>query len=487
MNKKHTSLLFALLCFYGYRSVAQISKKTNIIFIFADDLGYKDVEFNGGDYYETPNLDKLSKEGMIFNNAYSGGANCAPSRGCLISGQYTPRHGIYAVGNTSKGPVKEMRLIPVKNTQHLSPSNFTMADALRSAGYKTGAFGKWHIGAENDKTDPLNQGFDVAMDANGAKKVSVTEDPKAIFQITDAACDFISKNRNKPFFAYVSHHAVHSNHQARASTLAKFKAKSKGKNHSNALFAACVYDFDEGVGKLLACLKENGLEKNTLVVFTSDNGGTPNSSQEPLRGNKGAFYEGGIRVPFIAKWPAKIKPGSTNNTPIINLDLYPTFAALANAKIPANKILDGENLLPVFKGEQASTKRDKIFWHFPGYLDNVVNRGRDSIFRTRPVTTMRNGDYKVLLYHEEWVLDGGWGKRNSNNSIELYNLKTDPGERTNISISNTKKRDEMIENLQKWMKDTNAKMATVRTPEQEAMKNKPQSNKRRNNEEDDDN
>lgn len=486
MTKNYKFLIVILLAFWGCELNAQTSEKNNILFIYADDLGYKDVGFTGGDYYLTPNINKLSKEGMIFNNAYSGGANCAPSRGCLISGQYTSRHGIYAVGTTSKGPVKEMRLMPVKNTRHLSPSNFTIADALKSAGYATGIFGKWHVGAESDKTDPLNQGFDVAMDANGSKKVSVTEDPKAIFQITDAACKFIRENNDKPFFAFVSHHAVHGNHQARASTLAMFEAKAKGKNHSNALFAACIYDFDEAVGKVLACLKELGLEKNTLVVFSSDNGGTPNSSQEPLRGNKGSFYEGGIRVPFIVRWPGKVKPGMTNNTPIINLDLYPTFAALANIKLPSNKILDGENLLPVFKGEQTSTRRDKIFWHFPGYLDRTVIRGRDSLFRSRPVTTMRKGDYKIMLYHEEWMLDGGWDKRMTNNSVELYNLNSDPGERTNIASLNPHKRDELIKDLQGWIKSTNAKMATIRTPEQEAMKNKPQGKKKRNADEDDD-
>ncbi|MDF3076998.1 MAG: aryl-sulfate sulfohydrolase [Sphingobacteriaceae bacterium] len=483
--KKIFGLLLATFVFAGFSAVAQKSPKTNILFIFADDLGYKDVGFTGGDYYETPNIDKLSKEGMVFNNAYSGGANCAPSRACLISGQYTPRHGVYAVGTTDKGPIREMRLMPIKNTQHLSPANFTMADALRTAGYATGVFGKWHIGDEKDNTDPLNQGFDVAMDANGPKKVSVLADPKAIFQITDSACNFIKRNKDKPFFAYVSHHAVHGNHQARAATLAKFKAKAHGKNHGDPLFAACVYDFDEAVGKVLACLKEQGLEKNTLVIFTSDNGGTSGSSQEPLRGNKGSFYEGGIREPYIVRWPGIVKPGTHSDTPIINLDLYPTFAALAGAKIPADKILDGESLLPIFKGQQTSTKRDKLFWHFPGYLDRPVIRGRDSIFRTKPVTTMRKGDYKIMLYHEEWQLDGGWAKRATNNSVEMFNLKTDPGERNNIANKNPQKRDELLTDLQAWMKKVNAPMATIRTPAQEAMKLQPQKKRKKSAEDDD--
>ena len=459
-------IIMILVCsvFSHYSVSAQTSNNVNILFIYADDLGYKDVGFNGSDYYLTPNIDKLAKEGMIFNNAYSGGANCAPSRACLISGQYTPRHGIYAVGNTQKGPVKEMRLKPIKNTRHLAQSNITIAEALKTEGYATGIFGKWHLGQENDRTDPLHQGFDFAMDSNGRRGISVTADPKAVFQITDSACDFIRKNKDKTFFAFVSHHAIHGNHQARASTLDMFEKRNKGKHHSNPLLAGCIYDFDEAVGRVLECIKKYGLEKNTLIVFTSDNGGTPNSSQEPLRGNKGSFYEGGIKVPFIVKWPGKISPGAVNNTPIINLDLYPTFAALGNINIPNNKILDGENLLPLFRGEKISTKRNKIFWHFPGYLDRTVIRGRDSLFRSRPVTTMRKDDYKIMLYHEEWVLDGGWDNRKENNSIELFNLVNDPGERVNISSSMPLKRDEMIKDLLQWMKDTKAPMATTRVP-----------------------
>ncbi len=462
---------------------AQSANKTNIVFIFADDLGYMDTGYNGSDYYETPNIDMFAKENLVFPNAYSSAANCAPSRGALISGQYSPRTGIYAVNSTNRGPVSEMRLMPVPNTNYISPKNYTVAMALKNAGYNTGIFGKWHIGNTSGANDPGSMGFDVVMDNDGKKKQSVVKDPKAMFEIADSAINFIKASKNKPFFAYISHHAVHSNHQAREETLKKFKAKAKGKYHKKALFAACIYDFDATVGKVLAYLKETGLDKNTLVVFSSDNGGGNASIQEPLRGNKGSYYEGGVRVPFIVRWPGKTRAG-VNNTPIINLDLYPTFATLAGAKIPSNKVLDGENLLPVFSGQNTTTVRDKIFWHFPGYLNNPVTRGRDTIFRTRPVTTMRKGDFKILLYHEEWVLDGGFSKRATNNSIELYNLKTDLGEHNNIVASNPQKRDELLKDLLEWMDTTHAKMATVRTPKQEAMKNLPQKKKKKN--EDDD-
>lgn len=463
------NVLVALL-FAGILSLSgQSVRKPNIVLIFADDMGFMDVGYNGADFYETPNIDKFAKQNLVFSNAYAGGANCVPSRAALMSGQYSPRTGVYAVGTTNRGPVKEMRLMPVPNTAQLSPENFTMAKALKRAGYRTGIFGKWHIGSKVNKNDPKSMGFDVAMDNNGDPKLNVVKDPKAMFEIADSAINFMEANKDKPFFAYIAHHAIHSNHQTTAATLAKFKAKAPGKLHDKPILAGCIYDFDATVGKVLHYLKENGLENNTLIVFTSDNGGTNASSQEPLRGNKGAYYEGGIKVPFIVRWAGKTKAG-INAEPIINLDLYPTFASLAGLKLPQDKVLDGEDLLPLFAGQRANTSRKNLYWHFPGYLDNPVHRGRDTVFRTRPVTTMRKGDYKILLYHEEWVQNGGYGKRNSNNALELYNLKTDAGEYKNLAMQQPKKRDELLADMLSWMKKTNAKLAMVRTPEQEAMR-----------------
>ncbi len=467
-----------------------INSKPNILLIFTDDMGVMDVGYNKiTDYYETPNIDKLAKEGMRFTNAYASGANCAPSRACMLSGLYTPRHQVYAVANTMKGPINQMRLAPVPNNPELDPSFFTMAEALKTAGYATGIFGKWHLGSESDSTDPGRQGFDVVMESGPAakdRKIRVTDDPKGIFEKTDAAIKFITANKNKPFFAYVSHNAVHGPHQARKETLERFRNKKPGKYHNDPLYAACIYDYDASIGQLLNHLKKLGLDKNTLVIFTSDNGGTNITPQEPLRGNKGAFYEGGIREPFIARWPGNIVPGSVNNTPIINLDLYPTFAALGKVKLPANTLPDGENIQPLFAGKQA-TKRNKIFWHFPGYLDKPIIRPRDSLFRTRPVTIMRKGDYKIFLYHEEWILDGGWDKRATNNAVEVYNLKTDEGEHTNIATVNQATRDELLTDLLNWMKSTNAKMATIKTAEQQVnMRRSEGRTKKRTGEDDDD-
>ena len=448
----------------GTATAATTNARPNILFIFADDLGWEDVGYQGADFYETPNIDRLATEGMVFSAGYAAAANCVPSRACVLSGQYTPRHGVYAVGSTKRGPGNLMRLEPVPNTKQLAAENVTMAEALKAAGYVTGHFGKWHIGSEKpgSGTGPLDQGFDVSMDKNH-NGVGANEDPKAIYAITKAACNFIEANKDRPFFAYVAHHAIHVDQQARQATLDRFSAKEPGKQHKDPLYAGCIYDLDDGVRILLAKLHDLGLDDRTLVVFTSDNGGTRTSSQEPLRGNKGCYYEGGIREPFIMRWPGVVKPGSRCDVPVIIVDLYPTFLAAAGAATPRGKVLDGESLLPLLRGE-TSLKRTSLFWHFPGYLDDPVIRGRDPVFRSRPVSVINQGDWKLHLYLEEWQLDGGRAKLATNHAVELYNLKDDIGERHDLANQNIAKRDEMLDNLLAWQKAIKAPIPTQPNP-----------------------
>jgi arylsulfatase A-like enzyme len=464
-----TALLLSII---GLRTCAMAATegsrtaRPNIVVIFADDLGYKDTGFTGSDFYETPNLDALTKRGMVFNHAYAGAGNCAPSRACLHSGQYSPRTGVYAVGRTDRGPIALQRMIPIPNREDLALENVTIAEALKAAGYATALFGKWHLSGEPGTLPPA-QGYDTYFDPrrpNPNQRRDEPEDPKGAYSITRAAGEFFEQNKDRPFYAFVAHHAIHSALEARPSSLAKFQAKKPGAQHKHALYAACIYDLDDTVGLLLKKLRDLGLEENTLVVFTSDNGATGQSLQEPLRGNKGAYYEGGIREPFIAVWPGRIAAGTHSDVPIINVDFYPTFLAAAGAPLPAGKILDGENLLPIFTGQAKSLQRGAIFWHFPGYLDDPVTRGRDPVFRTRPVTAMRSGDWKLLLYHEEWLLGGGRDKLATNSAVELYNLGEDPGERRDLASSNPVKRDQLLGEMLAWIKRTDAKLPSERNP-----------------------
>jgi arylsulfatase A-like enzyme len=443
------------------------SAPPNIVLIFADDLGWKDVGYQGSDFYETPHLDRLAKTGLVFTDAYASAGNCAPSRACLLSGNYTPRHHVYAVGSTDRGPKELQRMIPVPNKSGLPASTITIADALKAAGYATGIFGKWHLDGP-DGASPSEQGFDVVFDSqegNPNTRRDRPEDPKGIFSITRAAGEFMEKNtrERKPFFAFLSHHAIHGALEARPASLAKFEAKPKGQQHKHALYAACTYDLDASVGLLLAKIDELKIATNTLVIFTSDNGATQQSSQEPLRGSKGGYYEGGIREPFITRWTGVTPRGAKCEVPVSNVDLFPTFLAAAGVPAPSGKILDGESLLPLLRGD-GPLKRQAIFWHFPGYLDNPVIRGRDPVFRTRPVSVIRKGDWKLHLYHEEWQLDGGRARLTNNNAVELYNLRLDIGERKNVALDERRKRNELLDDLLAWMKATDALMPTEKKP-----------------------
>ncbi len=449
-----------LLCANAFSAAAT---KPNILFIFADDLGWQDVGYNDSTgFIETPNLDKLAKEGMVFSNAYASMGNCAPSRACLLSGNYSPRHGVYAVGGTNRGQKNLMRLVPVPNIPGLKKEHVTFADELKASGYATGIFGKWHFAA-----NPVDLGFDVAPKPplpgwhHKLPNFKGKEDPKGIYSMTEAACQFMEENKDKPFLLYVPHNAIHTELAARKSTLERFEAKKPDSRNRSAVYGACTYDLDDGIGVLLNKLKELGLEDNTLVVFTSDNGATQQSTQEPLRGSKGGYYEGGIRVPMIVHWPGVVKPGTKCDVPVINVDLFPTFLAAAGAK--TDKTLDGESLLPLFK-QEGPLKRETIFWHFPGYVDNPVNRGREldvrTGFRSRPVSVIRKRDWKLHLFHEEWQLDGGHDKLATSNAVELYNLANDIGERENLANSDTAKRDELLADLLTWFKSTDALLAS---------------------------
>ncbi|MEM9704194.1 MAG: sulfatase-like hydrolase/transferase, partial [Planctomycetota bacterium] len=326
---------------------------------------------------------------------------------------------------------------------------------------------------------PTQQGFDVSFNSYGrgetvegwqGNRPGPPEDPKGVFSLTDRAIEFMSANRDRPFFCYLAHHAIHTPLQAQAATLEAFQTKAMANPDApaSALYAAMAADLDESVGRLIAALDELQLSEQTLVVFTSDNGATPQSSQEPLRGNKGGYYEGGIREPCIAYWPGVIEPGRRCDTPVTNVDFYPTFLTAAGAEPPADTILDGESLLPLFQDPNAALQREAIFWHFPGYLDRPVSRGRPSDvklgFRTRPVSVIRKGDWKLHLFHEEWTLDGGRDALPDSGAVELYHLRDDLGERRDLSRTEPEKREELLDDLLAWFVSVDALLPTRPNP-----------------------
>ncbi len=438
--------------------VRRLQRKPNIVFIFIDDMGWTGTGFNGSGYYETPNTDVLASEGMIFTNAYTCAANCAPTRATLMSGQYGPRTGVYTVGSGARGDSVDRRLIPTTNITNLPKEIVTVADSLGGAGYVTACIGKWHLG-NSAEYSPDARGFDYVI-ANSNIPGNPTVDPKRASAFSDHCITFMEANKDKPFFLYMSHHAVHTPNESTPELTAKYEAKPEWHGQNHAVYGGMTEHTDTGIGRVLDKIDELGIRDNTLVIFYCDNGGAgQQTSNWPLRGYKGMFYEGGIRVPMCARWPGIIRPGTKCDEPVITVDFYPTFMELAKGKRPDSQPLDGVSIIPLFNGAK-SLNRYALYWHFPGYLQGGYEGSRDPIFRTRPVGTIRKGKWKLLQYFEEWVLDGGGAAIDTNNSIELYDLENDMSETTNLALTNKAKRDELLADLQAWQASVNAPIPT---------------------------
>ena len=467
-------LLFALSIF----ATSASPDKPNIVYIMADDLGYTDPACYGSKYYETPNIDNLASQGMRFLQGYSCGPNCQPTRAALMSGQYGPRTGIYTVGNIDRFDWQSRPLKPVENVVELPLKKITLADSLKSNGYKTALFGKWHLGQQGEH-HPSNRGFDEAIVSMGKHYDFVTI-PKVGYPqgtyladfLTNKAVNFINQNKEKPFFLCVHHFGVHSPYEAKKELIERFQKKQGVGGHNNPTYAAMLFSVDESVGRILKTLDDLNLSKNTLVIFTSDNGGVGGYTREgikqggdktdntPLRGGKGMLYEGGIRVPYIFRMPGTINPGTTSNTPICSVDLYPTLHEFSKSELPKNYKLDGESYFSQLQGGSSkSLKRSDIFWHFPGYLGAGGNT-----YRTKPVSVIRSGNYKLL----EFLEDG---------KIELYNLIEDVGEKNNLASQMPDLKKELHDKLNAWRNDIKAPMPSknikgANTPEPPKKKKK---------------
>ncbi|MDH5382202.1 MAG: sulfatase [Cyclobacteriaceae bacterium] len=435
----------------------------NVLFILADDLGYHDLGATGSSYYETPNIDRLAESSYRFVAGYSASRVCSPARASIMTGKFTARHGITDWIGASAGTVwrehkRHNKLLPAEYVHNLPAADTTIAESFREAGYKTFFAGKWHLGSEGSY--PENHGFDINKGGwdkgspNGGY-FSPWENPSLpnkipgenlSLRLADETVTFIKENKDKPFFAFLSFYAVHGPIQTSQEKWKKYRDKATlnpiSENgfvmeqvlpirtvQDNPIYAGLVDTMDEAVGKVLNVLKKMGLDKNTIVVFTSDNGGVASgdafaTSNLPLRGGKGYQWEGGTRVPYFVYVPW-MNNGNLDYT-VTGADLYPTLLDLAGIKTKPNQHIDGVSLKPVMEGTLLPDR--PLFWHYPHYGNQGGN----------PSSVIRKGNWKLIHLYEE-------------DSIELYNLEIDPGEKTNVAVQNPQIAQELKSKLNEWL------------------------------------
>ena len=440
--------------------LASAGTPPNIVYINADDLGVMDVGYNSR-RYRTPNIDRLAAEGMKFTAAYAAAANCAPSRACVFSGQASPRHGIYTVGSSERGVAAYRKVVPVTNRRHLPDEQLTLAEALQRAGYRTIHLGKWHLGS-----DPTTQGFDenIGGDATGSPaggyftpfKQGSLKQYDGVYPagthrsdiFAEEAIRFLRDNTERPFFLHLAFYSVHTPLQPVPALVGKYQG-----GEVNATYASMIEKMDQSIGRVLDEIDRCGLTENTLVLFSSDNGGICSiSSQAPHRAGKGSYFEGGIRVPLVVRWPASVSAGSECAVPVSGLDIFPTFVAAADTRV--DKPLDGSSLLPLLTGTGSLPERT-LYWHFPVYLQaygGPRDDAHDPLFRTRPGTVLRRGSWKLHEYFE----DG---------RLELYDLDADPGERINLVATRTGTTQALHAEMRAWRARYEAPVPTEPNPE----------------------
>lgn len=475
MERRHfiktLSASIAYLSVAGCGSLME-EKKPNILFILADDLGWKDLGCYGSSFYETPNLDKLAESGMRFTDAYAACPVCSPTRAAILTGKH-PVHVDITDWIPGLDP-KNRKLLGTKDQNELALNELTIAEAFKQNGYKTFFAGKWHLGSKG--YFPEDQGFDI--NKGGHHKgtppggyFSPYKNPKLddglegeylTDRLTDESIKFLKENRSNPFLLYLSFYTVHTPIQACERHLEKFKQKASllpelaentGRVEHDGItklrqdlpeYASMVYAMDENIGRLLDELKKMGLDKNTHIIFTSDNGGLSTlkhrgypTSNEPLRAGKGWCYEGGIRVPLIIKSPSVTKSGTTSSEPVTSMDYFPTMLQLAGLNLMSEKHVDGKSLMPLLKGKN-HLERDALYWHYPHYHGSTWTPG----------AAVRIRDWKLIeFYHYD--------------KVELYNLANDLGEQNNLAEEYPEKTKELLDMLHKWQKEVDAQMPSI--------------------------
>lgn len=431
----------------------------NVVLFLIDDMGWNDIGASGSDFYKTPNIDQLAAGGMRFTNGYAACNVCSPTRAAVMTGKYPARLLLTQWLPSGRWDSKKNKLQEGRYLSNLPLEEFTIAEALREGGYKTAFMGKWHLGPL-PYYYPEHQGFDVNVAGRdygapgsywypfeGSWTIPTTklkvfkdnplsgkEGDYLVDRLAEEGDKFVRENSDKPFFLMMSHYAVHSPLQGKPDKIAKYEKVPEDKRQGDPRYAAMVESVDDSVGRILKAVKDMGVEDNTLVIFTSDNGGMwKATSNSPLRANKGSNYEGGLRVPVIIKWPGVVKPGSVSEVPVISSDFYPTILGVTGLPKRPLQHLDGVDLSPVLKN-QGQLDREAIFWHYPHY-----NQHPSSF----PSGVIRKGDWKLIEKYDT-------------GELELYNLATDMGESTNLAKKEKKKTRELLKELKAWRAEVDA-------------------------------
>jgi len=440
-----------LLCFTALLTAAT---PPNVIVILVDDMGQTDLSCYGSRFYETPHIDQLAKDGVRFVNGYSACTVCSPTRAALLTGKYPAR---LHLTDWIAGHDRPKAKLKIPDWQKFLPfEEITLAEQFKAAGYATASIGKWHLTPGLKEGDeayyPEKHGFDINVGgyARGQppsyhapyKIPTLTEGPAGEF-LTDReaaeAVKFIEANKEKPFFLYLPHYAVHTPLGGKPDVIAKYQAKAAklpDLKQKNATYAALVESVDDSLGTIRAALKRLKLDEHTIIVFTADNGGLlPVTDNSPFRVGKGSAYEGGVRVPLIFHAPGVTKPGTVDTTPAMTIDLYPTVLELAGVK-PLQSLVDGISLAPLLKSG-AKPDRAEIFWHYPHYHPGGAT----------PYSAVRSGDFRLVHFYE----DG---------RDELYDLANDVGETKDLATAQPAMAKTLRTRLDAWLKSVDAQLPT---------------------------
>jgi len=424
--------------------------RLNVVFILADDLGWTDLGCFGSELYETPAIDQLARDGVKFTQNYSACTVCSPTRACILTGKYPARLHVtdWIPGMMPENP----KLLVPDWTKHLPLEETTIADAFHAAGYTTASIGKWHLGDE--PYYPEKHGFDVNIAGTSAAHptsyiapwniATLTEGKPGDYltdRIGDEAVKFIAKSKDRPFFLYLAHFAVHTPVQGRKDLIPKYRKKlNPGLKQRNPGYAAMIEAMDQTVARVRQTLKDQNLADHTIVIFTSDNGGrVPTTSNLPLRAGKGACYEGGTRVPLIVYWPGVTKANSVCETPTISADFYPTLLEMTGVADRPGHQSDGVSLVPLLRNEGEIAPRD-LFWHYPHHQHYQLGG-------TMPYGAIRSGDYKLIELFDDM-------------HVELYDLSKDIGEQHDLASALPEKANELRAKLHAWRARVGAQMPT---------------------------